>query len=1317
MALVKHGLLVVVWLGTVGFTVREVRAVRGIYVNNHKIEKFETTPAPGSGNNVSKHGLLTKVNFTSPQQYYQYLVGEDPVHYIDLLWGKNKTQLPSIFRIGSGPVATTPTTISYADEASPIKNTLNNTSMDYIGDYQRPEELQSTSATLTPPVSTTKASPIKPSRKRKKKPVASQSVQLLGAPENASGFNKTELTPETLSLLSRYYSFSCTLTPLRTPAPAIPTQSTVSTTRRTKTRYLTTSFPTPRVTTKRPKPSPPTPSKQKKPVVYVDPPVIKRISGVLESVYKFMENALTSTEYVDESEEIRTVKQSAMMPNATLKPPKASKVKRNTYTNHVLDSASGENAGDVSRSMVSGTEETWLPVSSNDAAAKVTKHFTPKLVTISGLPSTLSSDGNKNKMTTNIQVTSEYTAATPPTVSLSKPSTDSSGEESSEEESDEDYFDGFGGFEGEDEDDDEDEEDDDEEDTGDSNESVRPNRQTALSNDKDYDEVAAHVELPVRIKRVKKRRKQKRPAASYEDTAEYSDEDDSDEGEDEYDQRDESIEEDDDEDEDDEPAPEGFFNRMFYSFGRIFRSLGFGGAARGTPDDYGGRSTTPRVLATEWGRRPTRSTSGQSMEVRPLVERSPASWFYLTNELEEEDAQEELVLPTLEPQPITTEPSWFELMMPWDFFNTWSLSAGVEQEDVTEASTTEVSPSEVPVSSSSPTSTPLVSGWFAQLFGAKTTTKLPPTVAPTAGVPKPEQLLSVLAQYVAQSVTTQRPTGPSHATAAQPQPTSYAGYQLWRIRVHSEEHLQRLEDYRQSPEGLRLQWWTSPGLMRSTDVLVPPGAPGDALREFLQDEGLRYEPTIRDLGRAISYENPRLTRREQAELELLHGHPLTWYRYHRYGDMVKYMHYLQRRHPHRVQLLHIGRSYEGRPVTVVRVSFANSNARPVGHSRKPAKKRPAVFVEAGAHGHQWIGPAVATWLLNRLTNASALEEITNSTQVPKTFQAYDWYVLPVLNPDGYEYSHRHDRMWSKSRAKVSPPPAAGVGQAFLESAIHWWQTGNHTRGSGDCLGVDLNRNWAYRWQQAASPDRRTPCSDTYAGAEPFSEPEVRALRDFLLTRRRNVRLYLSLQAYGQQLSYPELEVEETGDGHLPGTYSDIHDMASGGLEAMRAEAGEFLYGLEPVGGTESYGTAAGYARHGAGIRYSYTLHLPDTGTHGFLLPPSNIVPIGKDVFELLKGVHNFSNSADTTFGARVSYVHSICDRIGYRQCGDEVKPREGREASGRPTTADAYHISTLRTSATPQHQVIPDGKRVEDDPGGNPAASQCFSHQLSFVVD
>ena len=67
-------------------------------------------------------------------------------------------------------------------------------------------------------------------------------------------------------------------------------------------------------------------------------------------------------------------------------------------------------------------------------------------------------------------------------------------------------------------------------------------------------------------------------------------------------------------------------------------------------------------------------------------------------------------------------------------------------------------------------------------------------------------------------------------------------------------------------------------------------------------------------------------------------------------------------------------------------------------------------------------------------------------------QAVDWYIAPLLNPDGYEYSHTDDRMWRKNR---SPPPPGSR-----------------------CYGVDLNRNWDVIGFGAGATSSN-PCSETY----------------------------------------------------------------------------------------------------------------------------------------------------------------------------------------------------------------------------------------------
>lgn len=69
-----------------------------------------------------------------------------------------------------------------------------------------------------------------------------------------------------------------------------------------------------------------------------------------------------------------------------------------------------------------------------------------------------------------------------------------------------------------------------------------------------------------------------------------------------------------------------------------------------------------------------------------------------------------------------------------------------------------------------------------------------------------------------------------------------------------------------------------------------------------------------------------------------------------------------------------------------------------------------------------------------------------------------------------------------------------------------------------CTGADANRNFDYHWLTGGSS--RNPCSETFAGPKPFSEPEARALRDLVLDNKDSLSMYVSLHAYSQMWLIP-----------------------------------------------------------------------------------------------------------------------------------------------------------------------------------------------------
>lgn len=150
----------------------------------------------------------------------------------------------------------------------------------------------------------------------------------------------------------------------------------------------------------------------------------------------------------------------------------------------------------------------------------------------------------------------------------------------------------------------------------------------------------------------------------------------------------------------------------------------------------------------------------------------------------------------------------------------------------------------------------------------------------------------------------------------------------------------------------------------------------------LNFEGIGHEVLIFDVGKAIAYERhkeeylyttPVATRRPTKQPSA--PPPMTWNRYYEYDDILHYLETLRMRHTQLIELIHIGRSFEGRPLIVVKIeskqmAAAATAAAASSHKRLKHKHRSgranAVFIEAGAHGLAWIGPATATWMISEL---------------------------------------------------------------------------------------------------------------------------------------------------------------------------------------------------------------------------------------------------------------------------------------------------------------------------------------------------------------
>ncbi|MGX2997900.1 M14 family zinc carboxypeptidase [Streptomyces sp. JNUCC 64] len=167
-------------------------------------------------------------------------------------------------------------------------------------------------------------------------------------------------------------------------------------------------------------------------------------------------------------------------------------------------------------------------------------------------------------------------------------------------------------------------------------------------------------------------------------------------------------------------------------------------------------------------------------------------------------------------------------------------------------------------------------------------------------------------------------------------------------------------------------------------------------------------------------------------------------------------------HPDLTKVVSLGKSLGGQDILAVKVS---KNARTVEDGAKPA-----TLYLSNQHAREWITPEMTRRLLhhyldNYRTDAR-IKKIVDTTEL--------WFVLSA-NPDGYDHTHAADgeRQWRKNLRDVD-----GDGRIT----------------TGD--GVDLNRNFAYKWGYDDEGSSPAPTSETYRGASPMSEPETRVLDRF-----------------------------------------------------------------------------------------------------------------------------------------------------------------------------------------------------------------------------
>jgi len=187
--------------------------------------------------------------------------------------------------------------------------------------------------------------------------------------------------------------------------------------------------------------------------------------------------------------------------------------------------------------------------------------------------------------------------------------------------------------------------------------------------------------------------------------------------------------------------------------------------------------------------------------------------------------------------------------------------------------------------------------------------------------------------------------------------------------------------------------------------------------------------------------------------------------YKTYGESTEIFKELEKKYPKYFKMKSIGKTWEKRDINLLIIS----------KDIKTHEERPALFYTGTIHAREWVGHELAiefaNYILNNLDHDPAIQNYIENATI---------YMVPCANPDGFEYSQKHFSFWRKNRRQ-------------------------NADGS---YGVDLNRNFPIGYVKSTATT-----SNVYGGPEPFSEPETRALRDFV-EAHENISIALDYHSQG-----------------------------------------------------------------------------------------------------------------------------------------------------------------------------------------------------------
>jgi hypothetical protein len=239
---------------------------------------------------------------------------------------------------------------------------------------------------------------------------------------------------------------------------------------------------------------------------------------------------------------------------------------------------------------------------------------------------------------------------------------------------------------------------------------------------------------------------------------------------------------------------------------------------------------------------------------------------------------------------------------------------------------------------------------------------------------------------------------------------------------------------------------------------------------------------------------------------------------------------------------------------------------------------PLIFLQCTIHAREWITTTTCCHIIEQL--------LTKDTNL---LQYFNWVIVPVLNVDGYHFTHTDTRLWRKNRQ-----PNTG----------------------STCIGTDLNRNYEVGWGGPGSGSN--PCGDTYRGPEPFSGPETAASTRFINNWVGRKAAFVDIHCSGAMFMSPWGDTTTLPPAQDYAQMDRIMVAATNGIRSVNGRS--YAYGSIANVIYLASGGASDYTYGDPNLKIIPSFSIECWSSAGFTPPPSEILPVASEIYAGIKAL-------------------------------------------------------------------------------------------------